>query len=182
MANGYILLHRQIWENDIWQEKEPFDKRSAWIDLLMMTNYYDCKSVKGMSVVNVKRGQLLTSYNHLAERWHWSKSKVFRYMKQLAKRGMIDLRNVNETESGTTNGTLVTIVKYSDFQGERNANGTESGTEAETKVKRQRNGNRNLINKEKNVKKNEEINKKTYGQTADDINALFAKMRKEGKI
>lgn len=182
MAKGYILLHRQIWENEIWQENDPFDKRAAWVDLLMMANHADNKSVKGMSVVDVKRGQVLTSYNHMANRWHWSKSKVFRYMKQLAKRDMIILRNVNGTESGTTNGTLITIVKYDVFQSWRNANGTESETETETKMKRERNENRNLTKKEKNEIKNEEINKRNNRQTADDINAIFEKMKREGKI
>lgn len=182
MSKGYILLHRQIWDNDIWQEKEPFDKRAAWIDLLMMANHADNKSIKGMSVVNVKRGQVLTSYNHMATRWHWSKSKVFRFMKQLAKRDMIELRNVNETENGTTSGTLVTIVKYSVFQGARNGNGTEIETESETKTERKRNANRNLTKKEKNVRNNEELNKNNYRQTAEDINALFEKMKREGKL
>lgn len=182
MAKGYILLHRQLWDNEIWQENEPFDKRAAWVDLLMMANHAENKSVRGMSVVNVQRGQILTSYNHLANRWHWSKSKVFRYMKQLAKRGMIQIRNANGTESGTTSGTVLTIVKYDVFQTMRNANGTESETATETKVKRERNEKRNLTIKEKNVINNEEINKRSNRQTADDINAIFEKMRKEGKL
>ena len=36
---GWISIHRQLQEHWIWKSKEPFDKRSAWIDLLMLVNY-----------------------------------------------------------------------------------------------------------------------------------------------
>ena len=36
---GWISIYRQIQDNWIWKSKEPFDKRSAWIDLLLMVNH-----------------------------------------------------------------------------------------------------------------------------------------------
>lgn len=35
---GWVKIHRAIEDSGIWQHKEPFDKRSAWIDLIMMAN------------------------------------------------------------------------------------------------------------------------------------------------
>ena len=37
MAIGWIKLHRKIQECDLWSsEDEPFDRRSAWVDLLFL--------------------------------------------------------------------------------------------------------------------------------------------------
>lgn len=36
---GWISVHRKIQENWIWNCKEPYDKRSAWIDLLLSVNH-----------------------------------------------------------------------------------------------------------------------------------------------
>lgn len=41
--DGWISLYRQIKESWIWKDKEPFDKRSAWIDLLLTVNYKNKK-------------------------------------------------------------------------------------------------------------------------------------------
>ena len=39
--SGWIKLHRQIQECFLWRIKEPFDKRSAWIDLLLLMEHQD---------------------------------------------------------------------------------------------------------------------------------------------
>lgn len=38
--NGYILLHRDIMDNWVWQD-EVFTKGQAWVDLLMLVNHND---------------------------------------------------------------------------------------------------------------------------------------------
>ena len=44
---GWIKLHRQIVESDIWssEDQEPFDRRSAWIYLLLIVNNEDRDTV-----------------------------------------------------------------------------------------------------------------------------------------
>lgn len=173
MAKGYILLHRQLWDNEIWKTKEPFDARSAWIDLLLMANHADNDCVMGKSVMKIKRGQLHTSYLNLAKRWRWSVNKVRRFFGILDELGMVHT-------NGTPNGTTVTLINYDVFQNQRHThgttnettNGTTDGTTDGIQTK-------NVI---KNERKNEEINKRSNRQTADDINAIFEKMRKEGKL
>lgn len=109
---GWIKLHRQIWSSDIWQSPEPFDKRSAWIDLLLLANHSDNEYFDGRKMISVSRGQLVTSLRHLADRWHWSKDKTQRYLRHLSRQNMIHT-------TATHSATLITIVKYDDFQGER---------------------------------------------------------------
>ena len=115
MSKGWIALHRSIWDNDLWKEIEPFDKRSAWIDLLLMANH-ESNSVKvGMQVVQIERGQLFTSVRKLADRWHWNRPKVERYLDFLCETRML-------TKCATQNGTLLTIVNYGIYQGLRDTN------------------------------------------------------------
>ena len=111
MANkklGFIPLYRSLKENWIWQTDEPFDTRSAWVDLLLSVNHEEKKIKVGCSVVTIKPGQMWTSYKKLAKAWGWSYKKVVRYISMLKSDGMIEV-------NGTPNGTLVTLVNYGNF-------------------------------------------------------------------
>lgn len=117
MANkklGYIKLYRSLQNHWLWENDEPFDRRSAWIDLLLMVNHKEDKiCIKG-SLVPVRPGQRWTSYHQLAEKWHWSVNKVKRYIKLLKSDGMV-------LSDETNNGTLITIVNWGKFAIKRNA-------------------------------------------------------------
>ena len=39
MAKGWVKIWRKIWASDIWDDEEPFCKRAAWIDLILMANH-----------------------------------------------------------------------------------------------------------------------------------------------
>ena len=173
MAKGYISIHRKIWDNDIWQTKEPFDVRSAWIDLLLMANHADNDCVMGKSLVRIKRGQLHTSINHLAKRWRWSDKKVRRYLTLLKDLQMVQIK-------GTPNGTTLTLVKYGVYQGKGQTNDPTNDPTNDT-TNDPTNGTQTIKNN--NVINNVSINKnKARTQTADDINAIFEKMKREGKL
>lgn len=119
---GWVKVYRQITDSYIWSAKDPFDRRSAWIDLIMMANHEERSFLlrNGQNQV-VGEGQLFTSTNHLAERWHWSRGKVNRYLELLSEQGMC-------TVTGQPCGTLITLIKYGDFQHGRAANRTTNGT------------------------------------------------------
>ena len=107
---GWIKLHRQIQDNNIWLENSPFDRRSAWIDLIMMANIQNKEIIYRGKVLTIKRGQVYTSIRKLADRWHWSRDKVGRFVNLLEKTHMI------RRDNRTTYATLITIVNYSVFQ------------------------------------------------------------------
>lgn len=119
---GWIKLHRQIMDNEIWNMPEPFDRRSAWIDLLMLMNHEPrAVPLRNGNVVYLEAGQHFTSMDALAERWHWSRGKVIRYMKLLCKLEMC-------TCSATADGTTITVINYGFFQTGRTADGTTDNT------------------------------------------------------
>lgn len=119
---GYIYLYRSIQENTLWTDETPFDRRSAFIDMIFMANYKDKEMVlrNGKRKI-IKRGQFHTSIERLANRWCWSANKVRRYLSLLSELEMIHT-------DGTTHGTTVTIIKYEDFQNKGRTNSTTNET------------------------------------------------------
>lgn len=109
---GWVSIHRKIQNNFIWESKEPFDKRSAFIDLILSANHKDKEIMVGQQYFVVHRGQRYTSVRHLAEKWHWSKDKAQRYLDLLISAGMI-------YKDSDQYGTLITIRNYDRYQGEQ---------------------------------------------------------------
>lgn len=81
--SGWISIYRQIVDHWIWKSKEPFDRRSAWIDLLLMVNHKKEEvDFNGVKII-VERGQRITSLEKLSERWSWSRHKVSDFLNRL---------------------------------------------------------------------------------------------------
>lgn len=135
MAYGWISIHRKIQQSDIWLDKEPFDKRSAWIDLIMMANHEDRQVLFNGKFIEVKRGEKITSLKQLSERWRWSRSKVKRFLNLLESGSMIELKtkqrytsykvvnyNVYQNEDISKRNEVETNLKQSRDEGETKAN------------------------------------------------------------
>lgn len=106
---GWISIHRQIQEHWLWKSKEPFDKRSAWIDLLLMVNHQKEKVEFDKEFIEVDRGQRITSLEKLSKRWKWSRHKVSDYLNQLEQDCM--LVQVRDNKK-----TLISIENYDKYQ------------------------------------------------------------------
>lgn len=121
MAQGWICLHRSLTEHWLWQCDEPFDKRSAWVDLLMLANHEERKAEYKGKLVICKRGNIDRSMLWLANRWHWDRRKVKRFLQMLESDGMVSF-------DGTTDGTTITIENYEKYQDVLTKNGTTKRT------------------------------------------------------
>ena len=147
LSIGFIKLHRQLQDCWVWKD-ERFSRGQAWVDLLLLANHKDKKMLFEGEIITIHRGQLMTSYSILASRWKWSRQTVMRFLELLESDSM-----VNKTRN--SNGTLLTIVKYDDFQCYDSKDGTlmEQGWNADgTSV--DTNNNDNNIKNDKNVKNN----------------------------
>lgn len=123
---NWIKLNRALMEDGIWLDNtEPFDRRSAWVDLLMLAYAYDSIKYQNGQAVEVKRGQIPYSKAFFAKRWRWSIGKVSRYLEALEKDGKI-------SKNSTTHGTTVTIVNYTFWQDGRSTDGTTGDTTGDT--------------------------------------------------
>lgn len=128
MAYGWISIHRKIQQSDIRLDKEPFDKRSAWIDLIMMANHEDKQILFNGKFIEVKRGEKITSLKQLSDRWRWSTGKVKRFLNLLESGSMIELKTKRRY-------TSYKVVNYNIYQNED----IDKRNEVETKSKRRRN-------------------------------------------
>lgn len=110
MAYGWISIHRKIQDNLIWNDK-PFNRGAAWIDLLLLANHEDKKVLFNGSIIEVKRGEKITSLRKLSERWGWSREKTKNFLILLKSENMIDFKTDHQK-------TTYKIVNYNVYQNE----------------------------------------------------------------
>lgn len=135
-SEGWIKLHRCVRSNWVWNDK-PFNRGSAWLDLLMLVNHQDKKIIFNGILTNVEKGSCITSLRKLSERWGWSISKTKRFFEQLQDEKMLSFKS-------DTKKTLVTIENWDLYQ----CSETEIVTPKENKSKTEE--------KQKETNKNEE--------------------------
>lgn len=151
---GWIAIDRKLLDSLIWNDDEPFNKRAAWIDLLMMANYEDTEQCVGYELKKVPRGSYMTTIRELSNRWKWSKSKVANFLHFLESLEMVSVKT-------DTKRTLITIVNYENYQSTGNTKRTQSGRN--TDATRTQKG--NLLYKETNKQINKgTIAKQKYGE------------------
>ena len=107
---GWIKIHRKITDNWIW-EGESFDKRSAWIDLLLTVNHSERKVHFGKEILVVKAGETVTSVAKLSERWNWSRHKVSNFLNLLEKEEMI-------IQSRDNKKSTIKVLNFKVYQGQ----------------------------------------------------------------
>lgn len=105
---GWIKLHRQLFENEFWLS-ERFTKAQAWVDLLLLANHEQATVfIRGIEL-HVSRGQLAYAQTTLAYRWKWNERTVNKFLTMLEKRQMIQYKPDNIT-------TVITIQNYNRYQ------------------------------------------------------------------
>lgn len=139
---GWIKLDRKILDNGLWTDKEPFDKRSAWVDLLLLANHKNVKAVDGEQFVEYERGTVVTSISYLADRWKWSRGKVRRFLELLESDSMINQKRTDKR-------TAINIVNYCVYQDARTEERTGDGQVTDTP--RTHNKKEEKVKKEKNI-------------------------------
>lgn len=104
---GWIKMHRQIMEHWIWEDPK---KLKWWLEILLLTNHSDKKTMIGGKIVTIERGTFHTSELKLSEKWNVSRNTVRKFLKLLESDGMI-------TTNRTQNGTTIEVCNYNVFQG-----------------------------------------------------------------
>jgi DNA replication protein DnaD len=132
---GWISLHRKIQKHWLWKDK-PFSKGQAWIDILMMVNHEDGKAYFRDSVYEVKRGERITSELQLAERWGWSRNKVRKFLDDLKKEQMLEVKKDKRK-------TFLKVVNYNTYQVSKTLKSTTESTRDETTERQQKDINNN---------------------------------------
>jgi DNA-binding transcriptional regulator YhcF (GntR family) len=154
---GWQKIYRDIQEHWLWEDK-PFSRGQAWIDLILLVNHEDNKTLIDGELIDVKRGSKITSLRKLAEQWGWSVSKVKKFLEQLEKDKMIVFRSDNKK-------TLVTIENYGIYQGKENTEITVKEQSNNTEVTQKKfRSNSEKIQKETNKNDKEYIKNDKEGE------------------
>jgi hypothetical protein len=106
--SGFILLHRKLRDNFLWQDK-PFSRGQAWVDMLFMANHSDNGVLYGNQITEIKRGSFIRSERQLAASWGWSRKQVRVFLVLLEKGTMIERKQAQKA-------THVTILNYDKYQ------------------------------------------------------------------
>ena len=174
VMKGWIRLYRSVQDNWVWKGDEPFDRRSAWIDILLNTNHKTKKIVVGNQLIVVEAGSFITSEVKLSEAWGWSRKKVRNFLELLAADQMIEKKSDNKK-------TIITVLNWSEFQSIHESNLPEkeqgySETESQSTGFRehQRNINGTSTEHQRNTNKNDKNNNNIKKIKNDDDDYIAA--------
>lgn len=100
-----ILLHTKLRHSSIWNRSEPFEPRSAWVDLLMRAQ----QEKQELEEIKLEPGQVLTTEVALGHSWNWSRTRVRKFLTLLTDEKMI-------TTKKTSKYSLISITKWAFHQ------------------------------------------------------------------
>lgn len=137
---GWQKIYRDIQYHWLWEDK-PFSRGQAWIDLILLMNHEDGKTLIDGVLKEVKRGSKVTSLRKLSEQWGWSTTKVKKFLEQLEKDEMI-------TYKSDSKKTFVIVENYDVYQGNDLTEVTEKKHRNNTEVIQKKNRSKTEINKQ----------------------------------
>jgi len=92
MAQGAILLHREIRDHWLWKKK-PYSPGQAWVDMLLLANHAGKRVPFRDEITEILRGEFIRSERDLARDWGWARSKIHRFLILLKNDSMIDIKS-----------------------------------------------------------------------------------------
>lgn len=113
---GWDKAYHHWLDATFWNNEEPYDERSAYLDLILRANYKDkvFRPKRSSETITVHKGEIFTSVGNLGKRWKWSENKVRRYLKMMENCNFL-------RATAYTSGTLVTLINTDKTEDERRA-------------------------------------------------------------
>jgi DNA-binding transcriptional regulator YhcF (GntR family) len=151
MQSGWIKLHRDIKHHWVFQRD---DYLKAWLFLILRANHKDNKTLFSdvlPEIIEIKRGDVVSSLQKLGYELKWSPSKVRRFLKKLQKDNMITIHNEKRW-------THLSINNYDTYQDVRHGDETPATREriiGENNIRM----NKNEKNEKKSLSKEEQLKK-----------------------
>lgn len=122
LSTGFIKLYRSVRSNWLWEESVKKSKLEAWLYLLFAASYTNQKIVDGYQIIELNRGQVLTSQERLSIDWGWPRSNVRRFLDLLQRDGMILVKSGQKM-------TIITICNYDTYNDRRPESGQKVAKE-----------------------------------------------------
>ena len=141
---GFCLFHRTMLNHPMLKRGKIHSPWEAFSFLILQANHKDRNVPIGMTLYNVKRGQLITSQKKLCKEFGWGNTRLRNWLKLMESDDMIKV----ETE---TNLTRISILKYDTYQSPQIDNKLQSKPKQTTS--KSSSTTNNNVNNEKNVNK-----------------------------
>lgn len=106
-GKGFALIHRQFMDSKLYKDSQAVH---LWIHLILKANHADESVETEFGAMTVRRGQMITGRPTLVMETFIPDNKVRSLLRTFEAKGMI------KTESKGRKFSLLTIVKYDDFQ------------------------------------------------------------------
>lgn len=147
MTTDFIIIPRELFRDEALSG-DKYSRREALMDLIQQATYADEKTVRVKGgTITLKRGQIAVSLRFLADRWGWSTGRVARTLNDFVNEGRIE-----HTKNTAT--SIITILNYDAFQGNRDADGD---TNKDTDKDKSNKDNKENKDKEKELQEKEVI-------------------------
>lgn len=159
MENGWISLHRKIRDNPLWKNSQLVH---LFLELLLMANHVETKFLWNGKEQILKRGQLLTGRYRLSEATGISPNSIKDYLMTLGRMGIT-------TSKSTNKFTIITILKYEQYQNIKDKDTSKSTNK--TPTKHQPDTTYNNVNNDNNVITSKEGQSPSFGKP--EINQLL---------
>ena len=161
--NGFIKVHRKLV---VWGWYKDYVVKDLFLHLLLTAAYKESEWLGRP----IKKGQLVTSYGHLAEELGFSVKQI--------RTALDKLKSTGEVASTSTNKyTLITVVNWEEYQSfeykETSKKASNVANEGQTKGKQRANEGQHL----KNIKNTNKIKEKKNTPPASSSDELSAEER-----
>ena len=157
MADGWIKLHRAIWENPVVTKDS--DHFILWIWLLTNANFKEIEASVGGEIITLHPGQLVTGRKKISQQTGVQESKVERVLKAFEKAQQIE----QQTNSRNRVISICSWEKYQQVEQQNEQRMNNKRTTSEQQV--------NTYKERKNIRKQE---RKNIYYSDDNIDDLFA--------
>ncbi|ADC57673.1 replication protein O [Klebsiella variicola At-22] len=104
---GYVSIHRQFMDSRLYKDSQAVH---LWLHLILKANHVEVTVNTDIGPVTVGRGQMLTGRPTLVSETFIPDNKVRSLLRTFESKGMLNITSMGKKFS------LLTIVKYDDFQ------------------------------------------------------------------
>ncbi|EPE3214128.1 DNA replication protein [Cronobacter sakazakii] len=104
---GFVSIHRQFMDSRLYKDSQAVH---LWVHLILKANHEDAVVNTDAGPVTVERGQMITGRPTLVSETFIPDNKVKSLLRSFEAKGMITVTSMQKKFS------LITIVKYDDFQ------------------------------------------------------------------
>ena len=143
---GWIKLHRKLLDHWIWVNEKYL---RAWIWFLMRANHTNTKVLFGNELIDIKRGEFITSINNISLATELTSQNVRTFIRLLENDKMINKQSTNKL----TKITICNYDKYNVNQQATNKQTNKQTTSSQQAANKRVTTDNNVLKKDKNEKK-----------------------------